>query len=207
MNSPGWTDDSHVLVGMGWISSTIWFIAQSFVEQLHLEGLDMLHVLVCYSLVLSMTGFLCQMSQPRGSLHCEVWKNLCPASTGCVFSSPWYQYMLPTANWLFWQCCLCTRPSPALGQAPEAMGAQLLVSTSALGGAGTPTGHDFCYCPCVSPEVGYAQVQWKLTFYIHALPGISRRSNPPKHDVALISYCCTLKVILSLQIYIFMPFC
>lgn len=74
--------------------------------------------------------------------------------------------------------------------------------------AGTSAGHDLCYCPCTSPEDGHAQAQSKLTFYLHAFPRHFQEIKPSKtwcgHDH---SYYCTLKVILSLQIYIFMPFC
>lgn len=134
VNSPGWTDDSHVLLGMGWISNTIWFVAQSRVEQLCLERLDMLHLSVHCSLVPSTTDFLCQQTGWWGSLHWEVQKNLCQASTGCIFISLWYQHMLRTANWyapaVLGYCSGVSvqwQPTPALGKGDEGVRAWLLI--------------------------------------------------------------------------------
>lgn len=145
MNSPGWTDDSHVLVGMGWISNTIWFIAQSFVEQLHLERLDTLHVSACCSLVPSMTV----RHQSRRAGQTEEQKNLCQASPGWVLSSPWYQYKLPPANWLLLAVRSLHSPAPS----PGAGGWRCEGSAPGLCFClWWWLGHqlDICYCPCVT---------------------------------------------------------
>lgn len=171
MNSPGWTDDSHVLVGMGWISNTTWFIAQPFVEQLHLGSLAMPRVLVViYSLVPSMIGFLCQS---HGALHCGVQNN----HTTSMPSQHWmcFQFSLVSSIHASHSKLICSGSVVSAQCQPQPWGRWLKVWglscwCELLSLAGMSAGHDLCYCPCVPPEVGCAQVQWKLAFYLHAFP-------------------------------------
>lgn len=159
VNSPGWTDDSHVLVGMGWISNSVWFVAQSRVEQLCLERLDMLHLSAHCILVPSMTGFLCQQTEPWGSLHC-----------GRTYTKPALDVFsaLSGINTCFsrqidmvQQCWVTAQVSLRNANPSQPWGRQLKVrglgfwSVPCLVVAGTSDVHDPCYRTCVLPEAGY----------------------------------------------------
>lgn len=108
---------------------------------------------------------------------------------------------------LFWPCCLCTVPTPALGQVAEGVRAQLLMWASVFGwdvSWAWPLLLSLCatwgwLCPS-AVEIGFLP-----PCISQAFPGDWALQNMmwPWSQ----SYYDTLKVILSLQIYEFMPFC
>ena len=166
VNSPGWTDDSHGQVGMGWISTTGRFVAQSQVEQLCLKRLDTLHF----------------------SARC----GLVPGTIGCFCQK---------TEW-FWKQC-----TPALVKVAE--GARVRLLLCAVFGGGSDVS-------CAWPPLSHLHVclrltipncKWRLTFHLPASPGhfqetVLQNMVWPRSQ----SYYWTIKVILSLQIHMFMPF-
>lgn len=170
---------THVLVGMGWISNTIWFIAQSFVEQLHLERLDMLHGVA----VLSPAWLASSVRYQSHGVHCMVrYRETCAKPALDVFSAlPGIYTFASHSKWTCSGSAVSAQcQSQPWGRQLKVWGLSFWSVLLSLVVAGTSGGHDLCNCPCVSPEDGYAQVQWKLTFYLPAFPRHFQEIKPSK---------------------------
>lgn len=213
VNSLGWTDDSHVLLGMGWISNTIWFVAQSRVEQLWRDWTCSIFQFIA---ALSPARLVSSVSKQSGGALCtercrrtyakpalDVFSSLSGINT--CFS---LQIDMLQQCWVTAQVFLCNGNPPqpwGRGMKVWALGfwsvlCVVMTRTSAV--------HSLCYHTCMSPGAGYTLVPAEIDFlppYIsQAFPIEKALLNmvwPPSR-----SYYWTIKVILSLQIYIFMPF-